>query len=153
MSDKHLSGEEKRRLLKEQYKKDLMMRKDFLRKAKSLRQMQNINRALEGMTPQDDTDDWINKLNEESAFTEAKLEMAADTAKERQEMQQTEEEMQDIIAKNLVEQMKREMMEEAGIKSTELDHTDITPEEVSSEEGGEVEESGPPRRTFGDREL
>ena len=145
MSDKHLSGEEKRRLLKEQYKKELMARKEFLRKTKSLRQMQNINRALEEMNPEDDTDEWINRLNEESAFTEAKMEMAADAAKERAEMEQTEEEMQEIIARNLVEQMKREMMEEGGIQSTESGETLDENEETQDSEGS--------RRTFGDREL
>lgn len=167
MSDKHLSGEEKRRAMKEQFKKDLQERKEFLRKTKNLRQLQNINRALGEMTPQDDTDEWINKLNEESAFAEAKLEMAAESAKEREERKQTDEDMQKIIAENMVEEMKREMLEEAEFKANQPDNpyeeienkaksllpTDDSEPTPPSNENEEEEDSGPPKRTFGDRDL
>ena len=76
MSDKHLSGEEKRARMKEQFKKELRERKEFAEKVKKLRRLQNINNALDGMKMEDDSQDWIDKLNQETAFNEAKTEMA-----------------------------------------------------------------------------
>ena len=112
MSDKNLSGEEKRKLLKEQYKKELRERKEFVSKVKNLRQMQRINKALAEMTAEDDTDEWIRKLNEETAFTEAKMEIALDTTLEDHKEQELEEELKEIVAESMVEELKDGLKEE-----------------------------------------
>ena len=66
MDDKNLSGEEKRRKLKEQFKQDLIQRKAFLDKVNRLRGQSRITQALNNMQPNDDTDSWIEKLNTET---------------------------------------------------------------------------------------
>lgn len=109
-----MTGEEKRKQLKEQFKRDLKLKKEFLAKAKKLRQMQNINKALGDLESQtkDDSDDLIAQLNQETALTEAKLEMAMDEAHEQQkklEMLAKEAEMAKISAMNMVDEMKKEM--------------------------------------------
>lgn len=150
MSDKHLSGEEKRRLLKEQFKKDLMQRKEFLGKVKGLRQTQRINAALSNMTPEDDTDEWIQKLNEESAFAEAKADLAMDDTlsagtEDGQPSQETEAEMEKILAVSLVEEMKAQMLEESKIGRSE---EYVGDEQIESE----TEPPKPGRKTLGDIE-
>ena len=59
-----MTGEEKRRLLKEKYKEDLKKRKEFLESAKRLRHTQKLNEAITDLTSSlnDDTDEWIEKL-------------------------------------------------------------------------------------------
>ncbi|MEL7342205.1 MAG: hypothetical protein AAGM67_17110, partial [Bacteroidota bacterium] len=72
-----MTGEEKRRQLKEQYKKDLLARREFLEKAKQLRKSQKMNQTISEITSSldmSDTDAWIELLNRESAITEAKME-------------------------------------------------------------------------------
>lgn len=126
MSDKHLSGEEKRAKMKEEFKKDLRKRKEFLEKAKRLRQLKRINQALENMGYSDDTDELIRQLDEETAFNEAKLELATESARtinvpiegpdgeiDPPVPQPSEEELQRLAAEELVRQMKAEMMGEA----------------------------------------
>ncbi len=132
MSDKELSGEEKRQKMKEQYKKELRERKEFLNKVKGLRRTQSINKALESMNVEDDTDQWIEKLNQETAFREAKTEIALDTAiassvvanepSLEQELAISEEEMQKIAAEQMVARMKAELRAEAegGVASPDL---------------------------------
>jgi hypothetical protein len=77
-NDKFLSGEEKRAKLKEQYKNELLLKKQFLDKLESRRHINNINNALEKMLKigTDDMDLEIEKLNAESALAAAKLELA-----------------------------------------------------------------------------
>lgn len=120
MSDKELSGEEKRRQMKEDFKKELQQRKEFMNKVKGLRRMQSINKALDDMTPEDDTQDWIDRLNTETAFSEAKTEMALDSAhaaaeksEEEARFQMSEAEMQKLAAEEMVRKMKAEMAAEA----------------------------------------
>ncbi len=152
-----MTGEEKRRELKEQYKRDLKMRKDFLEKAKSLRSQQNINKALsemmEGM--KDDSDEWINQLNQDTALTEAKFEMALDQAQEAEQKLKdiaNEAEMKRIQAESLVSQMKREMgllppveiEVEAEVENTEEANTS------TEEQGDEPPSPQAPQKTMGD---
>lgn len=75
MEERELTPEEKRQKMKEEFKKDLMARKEFLQKLQALKQQKKLTDALESMTPEDDTDDWIRKLNEESGVSDAKIDM------------------------------------------------------------------------------
>jgi len=111
-----MTGEEKRRQLKEQYKQELRTRKEFLEKAKKLRKMQRINEALSEINKamDDDTDEWIRKLNEEAALTEAKMEMFIDQATpslehDKMEDLAVEAERARLSAEEMVKQLKREM--------------------------------------------
>ena len=107
MSDKHLSGEEKRKKMKEEIKKDLRTRKEFLSKVKNLRQQNKIVKALNEMDVEDDTDDWIRKLDEETAFTEAKMEIAMEevASEKMQEDIKSEEEMKKMFQLNLLKKI------------------------------------------------
>ncbi len=138
MSDKHLSGEEKRRKMKEQFKKELKERKEFINKVKGLRRMQSINKALEGMKMEDDSEQWIDQLNRDTAFQEAKTEMALEAANAstsdsatatedfEKELAMSEAEMQKLTAEQMVARMKAEMAAEAegGVASPNLSPTD-----------------------------
>ncbi|MFK7970742.1 MAG: hypothetical protein AB8F95_10255 [Bacteroidia bacterium] len=109
-----MTGEEKRKLLKEQYKRDLQLRKEFLDKAKAMRPQARINKSLNEMMDafNDDSDEWIAKLDGDTALTEAKFEMALDSAAEAERELETlahEAELEKLNARKLVEQMKRDM--------------------------------------------
>ncbi len=125
-----MTGEEKRRQLKEQYKQELSTRKEFLEKAKKLRKMQRINEALSEINNamDDDTDEWIRKLNEEAVLTEAKMEMFIDQVAPSLEQDKIEDlaleaERARLSAEEMVKQLKREMglIEEQNKPST-ADH-------------------------------
>ena len=109
-----MTGEEKRRLLKEKYKEDLKKRKEFLESAKRLRHTQKLNDAITDLTSSlnDDTDEWIEKLNHEAAFSEAKLEMHLDeqsSTTQKLEKLAKEAETKKFSAELMVLQMKKEM--------------------------------------------
>ena len=159
-----MTGEEKRRQLKEQYKKDLKLRKEFLEKAKKLRNMSNVNKALTEMTDglTDDSDEWISKINQETALTEAKLEMALDEASETQKKLEDlakEAEMEKFSASEMVKQMKRELGMEVEEEETTEEGAKAEAKEgeeaVSTEEGTKStedasEESDQGPKTMGD---
>lgn len=134
-----MTGEEKRNQLKEQYKKELQARKEFKDKVERLRKMKNLNSAVTDLTGAlgDDSDDWIRKIDEETAFMEAKTEMAMDSEatldKEITNLQQ-QVEMERMTAKDLVNEMKREM----GLLP---DEPEEVPEEEEAETALETEES------------
>ena len=131
MEDKHLSGEEKRRLMKEEFKKDLLQRKEFLQKVEQLKKQQTLRKAVEGMTSEDDTDEWVNLLNQETAFKEAKTEMALNLVEEQRKKIESLEhqiEMEKLSARQLVEQMKREL----GLLPPEEEKKESTPEDKGS---------------------
>lgn len=143
MDDRHLSGEEKRRRMKEEFKKDLQLRQEFLEKVKGLRHSQRINRALEDMNQQDDTQDWIDKLNGETAFMEAKTEIALEAEKslgDSADFLKHEAELQKAVAESMVEKMKQDLMEEAKMDSVH---------EYQKEDGTGPDEDGP-KKTLGD---
>ncbi len=75
---KKLSGAEERERLKQAYLKELRLRKQFLQKMRSGRQLGRIANELENMVSMqdDDTDEWIRKLEEGAAIDKAKLEIA-----------------------------------------------------------------------------
>ncbi len=133
-----MTGEEKRKQLKEQYKKELQARKEFKEKVERLRKLKNLNSAVTDMTTAlgDDSDDWIRKIDEETAFMEAKTEMAMDSEstldKEITNLQQ-QVEVEKMTAKDLVNEMKREM----GLLPDEPE----VPEEEAAEAASETEES------------
>jgi lipopolysaccharide export LptBFGC system permease protein LptF len=127
MPDEKLSGEEQRQLLKEQFKKDLREREAFLEKMKELKQEQKIVKALESMNPEDDTDEWINKLNEESAFSEAKTEMALEAVKSDETPLVDEELLKKSVAEEMVARLKAEMKKES--EAAEKPKAEEKPEE------------------------
>ncbi|MEM6263333.1 MAG: hypothetical protein AAGI38_12550 [Bacteroidota bacterium] len=109
-----MTGEEKRKQLKEQYKQDLKKRKEFLNKVKGARNMNTMNKAVGGILDglNDDSKDWIDKLNEETALTDAKMDMALEgsgSTLEAVEQLAKEAEAKALTAQQMVEQMKREM--------------------------------------------
>lgn len=148
-----MTGEEKRRLLKEQYKKDLLARKDFLEKAKQLRKSQKMTGAITEITSSlnmDDTDAWIELLNRESAITEAKMEISMDLVQESGEdllkAQATEAEQQKLSAELLVLQMKKEM----GLIDEVPQPAAEEPAPEAPEDSKEEEKPSPPKRKLGD---
>ncbi len=75
--ENYLSGEEKRARLKEEYKKELLARKNIQAQIESSKRMSTIQNAMDKiLNMNDDTEDWISKLNQTAAMAEAKLEMA-----------------------------------------------------------------------------
>ncbi|MFK7923270.1 MAG: hypothetical protein AB8H47_15005 [Bacteroidia bacterium] len=155
-----MTGEEKRKLLKEQmkaqYKKDLLLRKDFIEKAEGLKRSQKLNNTISDIVGSldDDTDDWIEKLNSGSALGEAKLDImleeASETSRELDRLA-SEAKMQKLAAEDLVTQMKREM----GIEIPEKPA--IEPPEAKTESPPKAEEEAPkkekppkPNKSFGD---
>ena len=76
--NRKLSGAEERERLKQVYLKELRLRKQFLKKMRSGRQLSRVANEMEKLVgmQQDDTDDWIRKLEQGTAVDEAKLEIA-----------------------------------------------------------------------------
>jgi phage shock protein A len=114
--NKKLSSEEQRQLMKEQYKQDLRMRKEFLNKVNELKKQQPLVNALDEISKagEDDTDEWIAKLNQKSAMTEAKMEMALDSTDipvdiEAPKPELSDAEIRKIQAAEMVAKMKAEM--------------------------------------------
>lgn len=140
-----MTGEEKRRILKEQYKKELLERRAFIEKAKALRKMQRINKAITDMESamHDDSDEWIDILNQESALSEAKMEMIMEEAGVAEEQNKLDEiQMQAEMAKKSAEDLVRQMKIELGL-------LEDTPKEEEGKEKKE-EESTPSTETSGD---
>lgn len=143
-----MTGEEKRKLMKEQYKKELQSRKEFLEKAERLRKLKKINHALTNMEGalNDDSADWVEKIDQETALMEAKTEMALDSqAAVEQEIKNLEQavEMEKITAKDLVEQMKREMGLLPEVEETPA--AEEAPDDAEAEKGKDT-----PKKTMGD---
>lgn len=107
-----MTSEEYRNMLKEQYKKDLRERKQFIQKVQELKKQEPLLKAIEGLKVEDDSDEWIEKLNQQTAFMDAKTELAADAIAEQQQKQEqvhSEAELQKIAAQQLLLEMKRQM--------------------------------------------
>jgi phage shock protein A len=120
MAEKRLSGEEQRAKMKEAYKRDLQQRKQFLDDVKEHKRQKTLTDAVVAITSaneQDDTDVWVEKLNEKSAISEAKMEMAMDSisvsgspvVEEQARLAMSDAEIRKIKAQELVAQMKAEM--------------------------------------------
>lgn len=119
-----MTAEEYRRQLKEQIKQeakaDLQKRKEFLNAVEQAKHSEKLRTAVEGLVPADDSDEWIAKLNHQTAVNEAKMEMALDTAitAEQERAAQLdaakfEAERKAKAAADLVAQMRREMFGES----------------------------------------
>ncbi len=107
-----MNSEEYRNMLKEQYKKDLREKKQFLDKVNQLKKQQTLLNALENMNPEDDTEDWVNKLNHETAFMEAKTELALSLQEEQKKQLESMEhtvELEKLAAQQLIIEMKKQM--------------------------------------------
>ena len=144
-----MTSEEYRNMLKEQYKKDLRERKQFIEKVQELKKQEPLLKAIEGLKVEDDSDDWIEKLNQQTAFMDAKTELAADAIvnqQKQQEHQYSEEELKKIAAQQLLLEMKRQM----GLLPPE----EVTPVEENSVETPKTEEkpveNGDEKPLFGD---
>ncbi|MEM6632882.1 MAG: hypothetical protein AAF694_24640 [Bacteroidota bacterium] len=143
-----MTGEEKRQQLKEQYKKELLERKAFLEKAKTLRKMQRINKALSEMESalHDDSDEWINKLNEESALSEAKMEILMEEALHTEEQKKLDDvQMQAEMAKKSAEDLVRQMKRELGLLVEEEENKEqpaIPQKDAKKEAGKETPAEG-----------
>lgn len=124
MAEKRPTGEEMRQKMKEEFKQDLRKRKEFLDSVKEYKRTKTLSDAvvdISNAATQDDTDVWIEKVNEKSAITEAKMEVAMDSSidvevvpPKQQVTAATEAEMRKIQAAELVRQMKAEMEAEAA---------------------------------------
>jgi hypothetical protein len=125
MAEKRPTGEEMRQKMKEQYKQDLRKRKEFLDSAKEYKRTKTLSDAVVEIQSagEDDTDVWVEKLNQDSAVTEAKMEMALDSTNvtppspKVEVSAATEAEMRKIQAQELVRQMKAEMEAENAPKT------------------------------------
>ncbi len=138
MAEKRLSGEEQRAKMKEAYKDDLRKRKQFLEDVKEHKRQKTLTDAVVSITSaneNDDTDVWVERLNQESAVSEAKMEMALDSSgisttsslpSEKERLALSDAEIRKIKAAELVAQMKAEMMGQSNTPATPV--TPVTPE-------------------------
>jgi len=125
--------EEERKRLKEQIKQeelaDLKQRKAFLNRVNEVKKQQPLTNALNEIEKMasgegDDTNDWLNLLNQDTALLEAKTEMSLEMEEEKQkklEQISNQMELEKLNAKKLVEDMKRSMgllPEEAPVLDT-----------------------------------
>lgn len=113
------TNEERIKRLKEEELNELKKRKAFLEQIKQAKKMQSLNNAmseLENMTSNDDTQEWIDKLGQETLINEAKTEMFLEKHKDAL----SEEEIMKENAKKLLEIMKNTHMQnsENQIKSS-----------------------------------
>ncbi len=146
-----MTGEERRKQLKEQmkeaYKKDILKRREILEQAKRLRSSSKLNSAIQNITSalHDDSDDWIEKLNQESALTEAKMDLALDEAlASNQELNDLAQkaEAEKFSSTQLIDEMKKEM----GLL---VDDEEVDP--LEQELLDEIkEEENKPKKSLGD---
>lgn len=107
-----MTPEEQRNLLKEQYKKELREKKQFLEKVEQLKKQQPLLKAIEGLKVEDDSEEWMDKLNQETAFMEAKTELAMDAVQEQKKQLDSLEHkvaLEKLAAEQLIIEMKRQM--------------------------------------------
>jgi hypothetical protein len=102
-----------------------------------MRPQARINKSLNEMMEafNDDSDEWIAKLDGDTALTEAKFEMALESAAEAEKELETlahEAELEKLNARKLVEEMKRELglLEEEPTIEIEIEGSE---EEIKSE--------------------
>ncbi|MEZ4777520.1 MAG: hypothetical protein R3D00_30365 [Bacteroidia bacterium] len=114
-----MTGEERRRLLKEQmkqeFKDDIKKRKEIEEQMKVMRHTRKLNEAVTEITSgltSDDSDDWIDKINHKTALSEAKLEMSLESdSAVNKEIENLEKQAQaeKFSAEQLIKDMKRQM--------------------------------------------
>lgn len=83
MLDDYQKREEERQRLKQEFKKDFQLRQEFMEDLRYAQAKANVTRELNKMEAQaqDDTDDWVAKLNSLTATNEAKAEMVRSKGK------------------------------------------------------------------------
>ncbi|MFM2375931.1 MAG: hypothetical protein RLZZ165_1028 [Bacteroidota bacterium] len=136
MAEKRPTGEEMRRKMKEEFKQDLRKRKEFLDSVQEFKRTKKLSDAVVEIQSagEDDTDVWVEKLNRDSAMTEAKMEMAMDSSNvstpdpKKEVAPATEAEMRKIQAAELVRQMKMQMEADNAAKSPATAPEQKTPE-------------------------
>jgi hypothetical protein len=150
-----MAGEEERKKrkeqIKEEYKRELQKRKEILEQAKRLRHSRNINQAIEGITGalNDDTDEWIYKLDQESSLTEAKIDLAMESA--ASSVDELEKERKQAEAdKFSAEQLLKEMKQDMGLLTDDLDDEDDLTQELNDEIKQEEESRRQSGKSFGD---
>lgn len=139
-----MTGEERRRLLKEQmkqeFKDDIKKRKEIEEQMKVMRHTRKLNEAVTEITSgltADDSDDWIDKINHKTALNEAKLEMSLESdSAVNKEIENLEKQAQaeKFSAEQLIKDMKRQM----GLLEDE-----VTPED-------QPDSKEPPEKKLGD---
>ncbi|MCS7076444.1 MAG: hypothetical protein NZ455_07035 [Bacteroidia bacterium] len=111
------TNEEKIKRLKEEELKELKKRKAFLEQVKQAQKMQSLHKAmneLENMLQNDDTQEWMDKLNHQTIENEIKIEMAL----EKHKTSLSEEEIMQENAKKLLEIMKKSNVANSEEKPT-----------------------------------
>ena len=91
--DKNLSGEEKRARLKEQYKREMRAQKeklDSIRNAGVMRNLnEKLNRVMGGVLDKNDEyEEFMGKLDQETAMSEARVDMMLDEFREEVKREQ-----------------------------------------------------------------
>jgi hypothetical protein len=167
MAEKRPTGEEMRQKMKEEYKRDLRKRKEFLESVNEYKRTKKLSDAvveIHNASEQDDTEVWVEKLNEKSAITEAKMEMALDSSSvdapspQNEVSPATEAEMRKIQAAELVRQMKAQMEAEqaknnapaAEPKAETPAPENKTAPENQAPETPESKDEQPPRKLMND---
>ncbi|TAE58249.1 MAG: hypothetical protein EAZ89_03415 [Bacteroidetes bacterium] len=148
-----MTDEERRKLekerMKEEFKQDLKLRQEFLNKAKQSRTTNMLNQAVGNIMSGlggDDSDEWIAKLNQDTALTEAKIDMALEneaSVTKQLEQAANQAELEKLSAQQLVDKMKREM----GLLPPEEPAVTPLPEEKTAEE---EQPKSPPEKRLGD---
>ena len=141
MEEKKLSLLEQRELLKEQYKAEMRADKARLDALRGQRLAQNaenlvdqMSNALEG----EDSETWINKLNEESLPKEAKLAMALENFKRSEGLIS---DVKNIDSDEVLETKEKTIGEEVSLP------------EIPDEKAPTEENKPKPARTMGDDEA
>lgn len=135
-----MTPEEQRNLLKEQYKKEFREKKQFLDKVEQLKKQQPLLKAIEGLKVEDDSEEWMDKLNQETAFMEAKTELAMDAVQEQKKQLDSLEHkvaLEKLAAEQLIIEMKRQM----GL---------LPPEEVKEEKANTATNEDSNKQILGD---
>jgi hypothetical protein len=165
MAEKRPTGEEMRQKMKEEYKRDLRKRKEFLDSVQEYKRTKKLSDAVVEIqsASEDDTDVWVEKLNEKSAITEAKMEMAMDSTNidtpspQKEVSAATEAEMRKIQAAELVAKMKAEMEAEKASKNPPVEQAPAPENKVAENapenktpETPESKDDLPPRKLMND---
>ncbi|WNJ21505.1 hypothetical protein [Pontibacter sp. G13] len=137
-----MTGEERRRKMKEEmkaaHKADLKKKKEFLEGMKRMRHTQQMNEAISNITDgllQDDSDDWIQKLNEDSAMSEARMELAfdsEDTVSKELDNLAKQAAVEKFNAEQLVTNMKKELGMDPPVEDEVSSTTDMPNSEAPS---------------------
>lgn len=157
--EKKLTSAEQREKMKEEYKKELLARKGILKQVKDAKKMNTLHKTMEELSKlgQDDSDEWIRKLNEESAKADAMFEIATgiDTTPHGSE----EYSVEDILNSDGLVPKKKQAPTEESEETPPVENTGgktlgdevYGADEPDTDDG--PREDLPPKKTLGDEEL